>query len=92
VKFIDTEDQIKEILELKNTKGLVGISFLSCPVLLKEKRPPAILQIGNKEVIYIIDLIKLNSSDELNEVLSEIVTSDDCVLTWFNIKETLSKL
>jgi len=66
----DLKDKLKEL------KGVVGVGFkwsISMPTCREVQ--PTILQIADENIVFLIDLIALSSSKQLDTVLKELFLS-----------------
>jgi len=66
---------------------MIGMDLEWKPEFIDNTKPtPAILQIFSHEEGYIIDLISLNNSEKLNDVLKTLFTNKDLLFLGFDFE------
>ncbi|CAG9312615.1 unnamed protein product [Blepharisma stoltei] len=77
IKFIENEDQVQELVWAGR---FVGLDCEWKPSMVKfSENKVALLQIAFEDVVYLIDMIKLNTSELLNAKLEELFLNEEIV-------------
>ena len=79
--------------QLKKLTGVVGVGFkwsISMPTCRKVQ--PTILQIADENIVFLIDLLVLSSSNQLDTVLKELFLSKNLIFTGVDLKNDLKKV
>jgi len=92
VVFIGSEEEVK-LAEPLLDMPLIGIDSEWRPALVKFNHTNvALLQIGNTQNVYLIDMVALKESQVLDELLVKVFTSEDINIIGMSIQSDLGEL
>ena len=90
-EFIDNEQKIKELEELKGQR-FIGVDAEWRPQVHRwqTNKGPATLQIAGKDEAYIIDMIKLGKSSKLDKMLTSLFQQEKTIIVGFGFSADLA--